>query len=197
MAVVAVATTGTVGGAVAVEQGLIGGGSDRSATQSEGAAGGAASSRDAESTGAGAQTEDSATKDGAADGKAYGKGGVGAEHKRGFNPIQGEPNGERARDFADGRGNRQDGLRNQTARGGAIGEAHRRQPPKSTTTPTPQRSETPGPRSDDAQPTPQTDLGPLVPATPAPDFRPQPPEREERVKPEDDAPPPDDGSPLL
>ena len=197
VAVVAVATTSTVGGAVAVQQTIGGGHSDRSASQSENAgstgAGAAGSDRGARSID-GAETEagaKSAPGDlaGERDAGGHGKGGVGAEHKNGFEPIQGGSNGERARDFAQERG-RHGGFNNQVASGGANGKARGPKPPKPR--PLPQRTEAPGPRNGDAHPTPQGSLQPLLPA--APEFRPQPPEREDRVEPDTGTPPPDDGT---
>ena len=205
VAVVAVATTGTVGAAVAVEQTTGGGHSDRSASQSQDAgsrgAGAAESDSSARSTD-GAETEAGAKTApgdvGEQGGNGHGKGGVGAEHKNGFTPIQGGSNGERARDFAEGRGGN-GGFNNQVANGGANGKARGPKSPKPR--PLPQRSDAPGPRNGDAHPTPQGSLQPLLPT--APDFRPQPPGQEDRVEPDkdqrapgDDMKSPDDDSVL-
>jgi RNA polymerase sigma factor (sigma-70 family) len=96
VAVIAAATTTTVGGAVAIEKTVDGGPSHRGgAAQSESSAGGTAVS----------EQETGVPVDGvAADPETAGERGAGTEQTNGFEPVQGESNGERARDFAAGRG---------------------------------------------------------------------------------------------
>ena len=119
VAVIAVATTGAAGGAVAVQQTVTDDGSDRGAKQhqSDGAAGGAGSNSAADVPGArGLEADDTGSSGGALDNARNGD-----ARENGFMPITGESNGERARDFADGRGNgQQHGLDKQPPAGGNV-----------------------------------------------------------------------------
>ena len=117
VAVVAVATTSAAGGAVAVQQ-KVGGDSDRrGAQQSDGGAAGAAgavSDRPAETpaTNRAADGEEGLTTTRDGEDKAHAN--------QGRQPVRGESNGERARDFARGRGEgNHSGHDKAIARGGA------------------------------------------------------------------------------
>lgn len=116
VAVIAAATTTTVGGAVALEQTTGGDPSHGGNAQAERAVQGAAAvdgterARDVARDGSAAGGDGPADPKTASDGHAYGKGGVGDEHKHGFSPVQGESNGDRASEFGAGRG--KDGQQN-------------------------------------------------------------------------------------
>jgi RNA polymerase sigma factor (sigma-70 family) len=181
VAVIAVATTGTIGGAVALEQSVGGGGSHRGGNeQSEAAAQGGAAGTAAEAGGTNGLkgTEVRGDLDGAGDGHAYGKGGVGAEHKNGFEPVQGGSNGERAREFAGGRGNgNHQGL---NALPVAHGGSHPHAGPKPKQNPVAPKTERPGPQNDQPKPNPKPELTPFLPAVP--DLTPPDSQRGARMK---------------
>src|SRR5688500_13945873 len=106
VAVLAAATTGTVGGAVAIDQTVVQDSHRDRSTQSQSApvsgpdrAGEV--TRDGSAAGGGGPADSTTTSDG----RALGKDGAGADRKNGFTPVQGESNGERAKEFAAGRGN--------------------------------------------------------------------------------------------
>jgi RNA polymerase sigma factor (sigma-70 family) len=185
VAVIAAATTATVGGAVAVEKSVVGD-SHRGGGQSEAGGPGATAvagpdrAGDAQATsGLDAFVTDEKTAgdpETAADGHAYGKGGVGAEHKNGFTPVQGESNGERASEFAAGRGqgNHTGTEERQVAHGGSNPHAGPK-PKKNSATP---QNEKPKPEPQNEKPKPE--LTPLLPAVP--DLKPPPGERGQQVK---------------
>jgi RNA polymerase sigma factor (sigma-70 family) len=179
VAMIAVTTTGVVGGAVVVEQAVVEKGSRDRAGQpaAEGAAPGAAvtpSSR----IGAAAPGMPGASHAGGADGPAaagaaamagiHGKDGArpgGApsgeaiapgrhaapgENGQGFEPVQGESNGGRAQEFAPGRGpGGHSGAEKQNGNEGASGRANAGQKPAKST---PQRSESVGQQGAGAKP---------------------------------------------
>src|SRR5688572_11299972 len=92
VAVIAVATTGAVGGSPASQDSPAGA---REGSAADGAAALAGvHGKDGARPGTGALS----------DGKPAGREGVSGENKQGLEPVPGEPNGERARDFAGGRG---------------------------------------------------------------------------------------------
>jgi len=145
VAVIAAATTTTVGGAVALEETTRGGDSHHAAaTRSEepmhGAAGGTAvteSIRSAEAVGTPADPD--------------ARRGPGAEQTNGFEPVKGESNGERAREFAEGRGKgnhngiaKQQERQQQIAHGGSNPNAG----PKPKKNPATPKEDRPGPQND-------------------------------------------------
>ena len=169
VAVIAVATTGSVGGAVAIDHSTGGGSSRGGSEQSEAAQGGAgAATGDSQAAGAidGAEggTQGAGELDRTRSGTADGKEGAGSEEKNGFDPVQGESNGERARDFARERGQgHHKGLdRQEVARGGRNPNAG----PKAKKNPATPKAERPGPQNDKPKPTPQDGLTPLLPVVP-------------------------------
>jgi RNA polymerase sigma factor (sigma-70 family) len=191
VAVIAAATTATVGGAVAVEKSVVAdshrnAGTQAEATGHDGAGGTAGSDSAAEmraTGGANALGLDEVTADGpeqAARGHAYGKGGVGAEHKKGFVPVQGESNGDRASEFAAGRGrgNHTGTPERPVAHGGSNPHAGPK-PKKNPAQPQNSKAE-PGPQNDKPKPHPKPDLTPLLPTVP--DLKPPPGARAQRVK---------------
>ncbi len=193
VALIAVATTGAVGGAVAVEETVIDSGDSRTAS------GGSAASQD---TPAGARegiaVEARATEGAAALAGVQGNGGarsgVGApgderlapgqegvpgENEQGFEPVPGEPNGERARDFAAGRGegnhnglDKQQGGAEQKGRGSENGKAGAGQKPKKAS----DQPKATGPSGngpkEDAATKPEKPGTPLVPFIPTPQLAP-------------------------
>jgi RNA polymerase sigma factor (sigma-70 family) len=189
VAVIAAATTATVGGAVAVEKSVVADSHRNAGTQSEarhnGTAGpgsdGAAEMR--ASDGANAFGSDQVTAgdpEQAAHGHAYGKGGVGAEHKNGFVPVQGESNGERASEFAAGRGqgNHTGTEERPVARGGS--NPHAGPKPKKNTAQPQNTKANPGPQNDKPKPHAKPDLTPLLPTVP--DLKPPSGERGQSIK---------------
>ena len=194
VAVIAVATTGAVGGAVAVEETVIDSGDSRSASGEraadtatpagarEGIAGGARATEGAGAL-AGVQGKDGATSGPGAsrDGRsAPGQEGVSGEGKKGFEPVPGEPNGERARDFAAGRGEgshnglgKQEGRAEQKGRGSENGKAGARQKPKKASG-QPKPTNGNGPREDAAAKPQKPDKPgtPLVPFITTPQLAP-------------------------
>jgi hypothetical protein len=170
VAVVAVATTGAAGGAVAVQQTVSGGDSDRATKQQSDGSAGAVSDRPVDAPRSGGLEADG--KAGAGDaldlreGKAQGKQGKAGEN--GFTPVPGESNGERAREFAEGRGNGQKrGLeREAIAQGGMNPNAGIRgpKPNNNPMTQSPARPDQPA--------------SPNKPANAGPDRNANPPERE-------------------
>jgi hypothetical protein len=175
VAVIAVATTGAVGGAVAVEE-TVNGGDSGSAADNGGADDAARGHAIAGAAAIGAA--DAAAKFGGDAGPGghagrNGDHGLTALEKKageGFEPVQGESNGERARDFASGRGEGQHkglhkphpGIQKQTARDGSNnGKAIGRSKPESTRQ-TPQRPETTGSNQSHAEPAPKPEH-PLTP----------------------------------
>jgi RNA polymerase sigma factor (sigma-70 family) len=185
VAVIAAATTGTVGGAVAIEKSVVGDSHRNTGSHSQAADHtGSGSERVAEAQGTnGSQTlgseervaDDPGTS---ADGNAHGKGGVGADHKNGFAPVQGESNGDAAREFAKDRGQgNHTGIENRAvAHGGANPHAG----PKPKQHPATPQNDKPksGPQND--KPNPKTELLPTLPALP--DLKPPPGERGQSVK---------------
>jgi hypothetical protein len=164
VAVIAAATTGAVGGAVVVEQKVVGDG-DRAAAPGDTRGAAAAEGPATTTTTGGADTlaervemsiakaglgpaqKDAKGSERAAAGTPeklalpFGKDRTRAEgRKQGFNPVQGESNGERAREFAAGRGQgNHNGLnkphpgngkvgREKTARGGSTGDGRPAKP---------------------------------------------------------------------
>ena len=169
VAVIAAATTTTVGGAVALEATTGGGDSHRGGNvQAGSAAPGAAAVSGIDRAADVARDGSAAGGDGPADpqtasgGHAYGKGGVGAEHKKGFNPVQGESNGDRASEFAAGRGHghKTAADKREVAHGGSNPNAG----PKSESPS--QKPETPAPQNDQPKPTQKPELLPLLPVKP-------------------------------
>jgi RNA polymerase sigma factor (sigma-70 family) len=157
VAVIAAATTATVGGAVAVQKSVVADSHRNAGPQSqpaghESGVGAAMQGSDR----AGALDSDDLEK--AAGGHAYGKGGVGAEHKNGFVPVQGESNGDRASEFATGRGegNHKGIEERQVAHGGS--NPHAGPKPKEH----PATAQNDGPQNDKPKP----DLAPLLPTVP-------------------------------
>jgi RNA polymerase sigma factor (sigma-70 family) len=162
VAVIAAATTGTVGGAVALEQATGGGDSTSGAgAQSESAANavsGTERAGDVARDGSAAGGDGPADPQTASDGHAYGKGGVGAEHKNGLNPVQGESNGDRASEFGAGRGQgtQTAAEKREIAHGGSNPNAG----PK-TESPS-QKPEAPAPQNDKPKPTQKPELLPRL-----------------------------------
>jgi RNA polymerase sigma factor (sigma-70 family) len=180
VAVIAAATTATVGGAVAVENSLIGDSHRNGATQSDaadhGSAGGSGLSGADRVAGVRERKGSEAGQaEKAADGHAYGKGGVGAEHKKGFVPVQGESNGERASEFAAGRGhgNHTGAQERPVAHGGSNPHAG----PKPKKNPAQPQNEKP--KADPQNDKPKPELTPLLP--PLANLKPPPGERGQRV----------------
>lgn len=185
VAVIAVATTGAVGGAVAVEETVIDTGSHSSSgTQAEnaGAAGTAASGQpgaDTRADGAAALAgvEGDALRSEKARDEALipGKNGEAGEQSQGFEPVQGESNGEQARDFASGQGegnhtglNKIEGrVDNQGGRGNAnAGQKPKKNAPQRPETVTPQGGGQAQPKPDaTTKPKPEKPLAPLLPPT--------------------------------
>ena len=183
VAVIAAATTTTVGGAVALEETTRGGDSHRAGNvQAESAAPGAAAvsgierATDVARDGSAVGGDGPADPQTASDGHAYGKGGVGAEHKKGFNPVQGESNGDRASEFAAGRGHgdKTAAEKRQIAHDGANPHAG----PKPKAESQPQKPETPAPQNDKPKPEAKPEL---IPGLPLPKLNP-PDERDQRVQ---------------
>ena len=153
VAVIAVATTGTVGGAVAVEKTVIDDGSKGGpATQAgdsraagAGAAGAAATHAEGAAALAGVDGGVPASEKARDEALIPGKNGTAGEQSQGFEPVQGESNGERARDFAAGQGEGNhtglNKLEGRVENPGGRDNANAGQKPKKNT---PQRSETPG-----------------------------------------------------
>ena len=167
VAVIAAATTTTVGGGVALERTVGGGDSHRGGgAQSEGAGPAVSGARDGSAAGGDGPADSQITSDG----RAYGKDGVSDAHAQGFDPVQGESNGERARDFADGRGQGQQisAEKRAVAHGGsnpkansAPGKPEHAGNPGTTATP-----ETPAPQNDKPKPEGKPDLLPAIPGIP-------------------------------
>lgn len=206
VAVIAVATTGAVGGAVAVERTVQAPADNGKAADQGGAAGthqaddpvgGAAaigaSDAGAKFGGAGTAGAEDRGADRNSDGVVTPLEKQASENKQGFEPVQGESNGERAREFASGRGEGHHkglnkphrGIEKQTARDGSNGKAlGQSKPPKEKQGP--QRPETAGPDKSHAQPAPKPEhpLTPnLLPDLTPPRGQTKPP-REERTPPE-------------
>jgi RNA polymerase sigma factor (sigma-70 family) len=164
VAVIAAATTTTVGGAVALEKTVVGGNSHRGAdAQSEGATvSGAERAGEVARDGSAAGGDGPAAPQTTSDGRAYGKDGVSDAHSQGFDPIQGESNGERAKGFADERGQGQQTAaeKRQVAHDGSNPHGG----PK-TESPA-QKPETPAPQNDQPKPTQKPELLPLLPVKP-------------------------------
>jgi len=162
VAVVAVATTGAAGGAVAIQQTAGGDDSDRGAQQS--GAGAAATDRPGMNA-AKANGEEGATgSDGVRKGRGEEKAGQGQAGENGFEPMRGEPNGDRARDFARDRGQgNHHGLDKQIARGGV----NPNRGPKPRTNPPAAKPQRPAPQRAAEPPKPEPGLGQLLaPVTP-------------------------------
>jgi len=174
VAVIAVATTGAVGGAVAVERTVHtpdnaadGGASGAGTSGKHDAAGGSAAIGGSESSaqlgGSGKASGDRREADRNGDGRLSPMEKQAAENNQGFEPVLGESNGERARDFATGRGegNHYGIEKQQAASDGVKGNANANR--RNGTKPTKenqgtQRPETAGPNNSNdshAQPAPK------------------------------------------
>ena len=210
VAVIAITTSGAVGGAVAVQQ-TTGGGDSRSGQQGDEAApagaSGVAGSTDDAGAGVGAigdvdanardRSGDAGTvHDGSAEKRQDAASGLAGEDERGFEPGQDGSNGERGRAFGRSRdGGHHRGLDKEVARGGANRGVRRDSKPKKNRGS--RRPETAGPKNE-ARPAPKpTPLVPLVP----PELAPPPGSTREpgssRVAPEeDDGDDGDDGATL-
>jgi RNA polymerase sigma factor (sigma-70 family) len=181
VAVLAIATTGTVGGAVAVQQATSDSDSRDGAAQraDDPAAGGAATAEKARAEGSLAAD---ARRGGAAEEAARKRDGANTDgmtreqaRKRGFEALTGVPNGTRAREFARGRGKgRHRGLDKQVARADSVRGLRRGHTKQRST---PQRKESPGARNDShpqpqsqpkpkPAPKPETDPAPAIPLLP-------------------------------
>jgi RNA polymerase sigma factor (sigma-70 family) len=174
VAVIAAATTTTVGGAVALEKTTGGGDSHRGGdAQSESnAAGGSGVSGSEVAWGGAGPADPQATSEA----RAYGKDGVSDAHSQGFDPVQGESNGERAKDFADRRaqGEQTAAEKRAIAHGGSNPNAG----PKPKANSAPGKPETPAPQNDKPKPTEKPSLLPAVPVLP--DL--SPPERDTQAE---------------
>ncbi len=168
VAVIAAATTGTVGGAVALEQTTTGGGNPARGgdTQSEGAGAvsGAERASEVARDGSAVGGDGPADQQTTSDGRAYGKDGVSDANSQGFDPVQGESNGERAKEFADGRGQGQQisAEKREVAHGGSNPNAG----PKPKAGSAPGKPETPAPQNDKPKPDGKPELAPLLPVVP-------------------------------
>ena len=165
MAVIAVATTGTVGGAVAIDHSTGGGPGGEQSEADAGAAGGDAEAAGNAISGVEGDTQGAAERDGTRSAATDGKQGAGSEEKNGFEPVKGESNGERARDFARERGEgNHKGLDKQQeiARGGSNPHAG----PKPKKNPVTPKAERPGPQNDKPKPNAEEGLAPLLPLVP-------------------------------
>ncbi len=166
VAVIAAATTTTVGGAVALEQTVDGGGSHRGgAAQSESATpvSGPERAGDVARDGSAAGGNGPADPQTASDGHAYGKGGVGEDHKNGFSPIQGESNGDRASEFGAGRG--QDGQQTAAEKRQVAHDGSNPNAGPKTDSPA-QKPETPAPQNNQPKESGKPELLPLLPVKP-------------------------------
>ena len=170
VAVIAVTTTGAIGGAVAVEETVIDSGGGRTTSGPEaadeaatGASSGAALSSQGVTPGADVDSDARPAEGAAALAGVQGEEGAGpgtetseeklvaGEGKQGFEPIPGGSNGERAREFVAGSGNgnhhgvdkRHPGAKKQVAHGGSNGKGNAGAGPKPKKN-TPQHSEAPG-----------------------------------------------------
>jgi RNA polymerase sigma factor (sigma-70 family) len=137
VAVVAVATTGAAGGAVAVKETVIDGSSHRGGVQQseDTTRGGAGDVRSpapvSQEQGAAEPTREQRDADEALTTTQ-------AETRNGFESVQGASDGERAREFARGRGKgRHNGLNQQVARGGANSKARGPKPKTKPARPAP------------------------------------------------------------
>ena len=195
VAVIAVATGGAVGGAVAVQQDTRDGDGRTAPARSESTPAAPASAvsqgetrRGAErngTAGAGAGRERGERARGEGRGGDGKRGERGAERKRGFEPVRGGSNGERARDFARTRGKgRKRGLDKdkQIARGGANRPERARKPEQR---PQPQRRpQAPPARGPEPRPEPQAQTPPpLLPELTPRGSGPRPGGLKDRVAP--------------
>ena len=196
VAVIALATTGAVGGAVAVEKQVAGddnrGPAENASPVAVAAASGPASLAEAVemsidkaglgATGEGKAQADGKRKDGSQSLLVPDKPSAQGEH--GFEPIQGGSNGERARDFATEQGEGQHrglfkphpGIEKQAAHDGSTGNTHAGPKPRKEP---PARPEQANQDKNTAQPAPKPEhpVKPLVPVVPelTPPTRRQPP----------------------
>ena len=160
VAVIAAATTGSVGGAVAIEQ-SVDGDSPRSGSQLAPGASDAGAAGTSSSTAEGVRRENGGLAP-AGETTSDGKRGAGAEDKRGTKSTKGGSNGEQAREFARRRakGRWQVVERERVARGGMNPNAGKK-PRQEHAAAKPEHS---GPQND--KPKPEPGLGTLLPSMP-------------------------------
>ena len=198
VAVIAAATTGTVGGAVAIEKSVVGDAHRNGDAQSESAVqgGGAGSGGATEMRASGGSQALTPGEDGTTVREAdkSEEGAVSGKDEKRFETVKGGSNREQAHEVAAGRGkgNHHGLAKQQVADAGSnphAGPKPEKTPPGHEKT-APGHAEKPGPENDKPKPEPHSELAPALPAVP--ELEPPAGDRAQRIQ--DDKPQPGDKS---